>query len=206
MKALLKWGSRLGIWIWVGYWLARIFTGNLGASPALKLNHKLGLITLALLTANLALGILLDVLRPAPAWIRFWISERRYWGVSGFLVLLIHVFFYFLNEGFEAKAWSQLVTKTYLIFATLSFLVLAVLALTSNQWSVRKLGGRGWKRLHRSVYLAQWLLMGHILLIEKADLIFYGSWLGLLAAAQLLRLLWHGYQKLFRSKRVSSAT
>lgn len=206
MKAFAKWSLRVGIWCWVAYWIAQIFIGDLGASPALTLNHKLGLITLSLLSANLVLGILLDFLRPAPGWIRFWVSERRFWGVSGFLILCVHVFFYFVNEAFEAKAFVQLYTKTYLIFASLAFLIMFALALTSNNFSVRKLGGKNWKRLHRTVYLAQWLVAGHVFLIEKADLVFYGIWLGLLMAAQALRLLRHGWKKLFGSKRVSTTT
>lgn len=59
--------------------------------------------------------------------------------------------------------------------------------LTSNNWSIRKLGGKIGKRLHRLIDLAQILFFGHILLIEKADLQFYGTWLLLLVALQVAR-------------------
>jgi sulfoxide reductase heme-binding subunit YedZ len=185
-KWLVKYALRLAIWIWFSYWIAQIFVGDLGAAPALELNHHLGNMALVLLTANLLLGIGLDLLK-SPAWLRFWISERRFVGVSRFLILLAHIFFYFLNEGFEGKAVTQIYTKTYLIFASLSFLILLALALTSNSFSLRRLGGKNWKRLHRTVYAAQVLLFGHILLIEKADLMLYGPWLILLFAFQTLR-------------------
>ena len=184
----LKWALRAAIWIWFIYWITQIFIGDLGASPALELNHKLGTLGLAVLSANLVLGALLDLIKPAPKWIRFWLSERRFWGVSAFLMLTVHVFFYFVNEGFEAKAWAQMTTKTYLIFATLAMLILLVLTATSNDYSLRQLGGKTWKRLHRTVYIAQILLFGHILLIEKADLVFYGIWLGILLLLQFARI------------------
>ncbi|MBX3020104.1 MAG: ferric reductase-like transmembrane domain-containing protein [Bdellovibrionales bacterium] len=186
---LLRWAVRAAIWIWPAYWIAQIFIGDLGASPAVELTHKLGTIVLALLTMNLVLGAVVDLWRPPPLWLRMWIPERRFWGISAFLILLMHIFFYFVNEGFEAKAFDQIYTKTYLIFATLAFVILLALALTSNNFSVRKLGARKWKRLHRTVYAVQLLLFGHILLIEKADLIFYGTWLGALLALQLVRFL-----------------
>lgn len=184
----LKWSIRIAMWIWPAYWVAQIFWGDLGASPAIELNHKLGLVVLTYLTMNLVLGALLDLKKPTPLWIRTWISERRYWGVTAFLILTIHIFFYFVNEAFEWQAVEQIYTKTYLIFASLSFLILLVMALTSNNFSIRKLGGKRWKNLHRLIYLAQVLLFGHILLIEKADIQFYGTWLSLLVVLQLVRL------------------
>lgn len=171
------------------FWIAQIFIGDLGASPALELNHHLGLIALTLLSANLALGALMSIWEPPPKWLRIWVSERRFWGVSAFLILLGHVFFYFVNEGFEVKAWVQLYTKTYLIFAVLAFAVIFALAVTSNNLSIRKLGGKRWKKLHRAVYMTQFLLLGHILAIEKADLTFYGPWLLALILLQMIRLV-----------------
>jgi methionine sulfoxide reductase heme-binding subunit len=187
---VVRWSVRAAIYAWVAYWIAQIFVGdNLGASPALELNHKLGLITLTLLSANLLLGILLDLLRPPPKWLRIWVAERRFWGVSAFLVLCGHVFFYFVNEGFEPQAWTQLYTKFYLIFASSAFIGMFILAATSNNLSIRKLGGTRWRKLHRIVYLVQFLLFGHILTIEKADLVFYGTWLWALFFLQIVRLV-----------------
>ncbi len=180
---------RISIWAWFGYWVAQIFVGDLGAAPALKLNHQLGELGLVLLTINLVLGALLGLFKLPPKSLRYWLSERRFWGVSAYLVLVTHVFFYFVNEGFEGKAFVQVVTKLYLIFGFSTFFVLTLLALTSNNLSLRLLGGRNWKRLHRLVYLAQLLLFGHVLLIEKADLIKYGLWLGICALLQILRLI-----------------
>lgn len=184
---ILKLGVRLGIWLWVLYWLAQIFVGDLGGSPAQRLNHEMGEVVLILLTANLVIGMGLELFKPAPKWIRIWLSERRFWGVSAFLILVAHVFFYFLNEGFEAKAWTQVVTKTYLIFGAAAFTIMLTLAVTSNDFSQKRLGGKLWKRIQRAVYLVQVLLFGHLLLIEKADVLEYSIWLGTLLVLQVAR-------------------
>jgi methionine sulfoxide reductase heme-binding subunit len=189
MKAI-KWILRIGIWAWACYWIAQIFIGDLGASPALELNHQLGIIALTVFTANLTVGII-------PPLRKLFGSERRFWGVSGFLIIVIHVFFYFVNEAFEPKAFVQVYTKLYLIFALLAFVILLALAATSNNFSVRKLGPKRWKILHRFVYLAQWLVMGHVLNIEKIDLTIIGPWLFVLLVAQIMRLglfLFHRYR------------
>jgi len=190
----LKWGLRVAIVGSVGFLFYELVYGDLGASPALKLNHELGELALKLLTLNIIFGILFAVWSDPPRWIRYWLRERRFWGVSAFIILVLHIFFYFVNEGFEGKAFTQLVTAVYLIFGTLAFLILAVLAATSNDYSLRKLGGKRWKKLHKLVYVAQLLLFGHILLIEKADLEEFGPWLGALALAQILRWAYNYYR------------
>lgn len=186
----VRWVLRLLIVAAVGYWILQIFAGDLGASPALKLNHKFGKIALRLLTLNISYGIVLAIWPNPPNWFRYWNRERRFWGVSAFIILCIHILFYFVDQAFEAKAFSQIVTTTYLIFGLFAFLILAALAFTSNNWGLRKLGGKRWKKLHRLIYVVQILLFGHILLIEKADLIEFGVWLGTLALAQLLRFVY----------------
>ena len=188
---MIRWVLRVGIWAWVLYWVSGIFWKDLGASPALSLNHEMGEIALILLTLNLVLGVLLDLVKPTPTWIRMWILERRFWGVSSFLVLVLHVGFYFLNEGFEFKAWTQVYTKNYLICGALAFTILTALALTSNDWSIRLLRGKRWKQLHRFVYLAQFFILIHLLLIEKADLVKYSIWVGGLCVLQAGRWIFH---------------
>ena len=40
-------------------------------------------------------------------------------------------------------------------------MILVILTATSNNFSIRKLGGRNWKRLHRLAYVAAALLIYH---------------------------------------------
>ena len=66
--------------------------------------------------------------------------------------------------------------------------ILVILAMTSNQWSVRLLGGKKWKLLHRLAYVAAGLLIYHQAIAGKGHWP-TARWLLLpLAALQLARL------------------
>lgn len=173
----------------IAWWIYQIFFGDLGAQPAQTLNHNTGLVTLIYLVTNLWIGILISFRLKFPSWLRFLVQERRFLGVLTFVILLGHVFLYFALEAFDPKALSQIYTKTYLTFGSLAFLTMAILALTSNNFSVRKLGGKKWKRLHRMIYFTAWLVMGHIFLIEKADLVLFAAIMFPMWIGQVVRLI-----------------
>lgn len=176
-----------------GYWVFLIFFSDLGADPAKSLNHKAGEVALYYILLNLILGILIAFKIKWPVKLRFLLLNRRYLGVLSFLILIFHVFLYFAMESFEPQAIEQIYTKNYLICASIAFMILMALAVTSNDYSVRKLKLRNWKRLHRFVYVASFFFSVHILLIEKTDLVKYGLILGtlwLLQAARVIFLIW----------------
>lgn len=177
------------------YWVFLIFFTDLGADPAKNLNHKAGEIALYYILLNLVLGILVSFKIKLPVKLRFLLLNRRYLGVLSFLILIFHVFLYFAIESFEPQAIEQIFTKNYLIFGSLAFIILFALAITSNDFSVRRLKIRIWKKLHRFVYLASFFFSVHILLIEKADLLKYGLILGTLWLLQLGRLLFLMWSK-----------
>lgn len=61
--------------------------------------------------------------------------------------------------------------QTYWIYCQgiFTFIIFMILAMTSNDWSVKKLK-RNWKKLHQLTYLAMFLLLWHI--IDKM----WGHW------------------------------
>lgn len=172
------------------YWAYLLFTGALGADPAKSLNHKLGEFALYCLLLNLLIGVLISFSFKFPKYLRFLVTNRRYLGVTTFVYLIFHVLLYFTMESFESQAYTQLFTKLYLIFALIAWLILLVLAVTSNNFSVRKLGGKRWKNLHRLVYVACILITAHVLLIEKADLVKFGSLFIILWSVQIVRFFY----------------
>lgn len=180
------------------YWGYFILWGDLGADPAKTLNHKTGEVALYLLLFNLVIGAVLAIFKNRPSFLRALVLSRRFLGVWTFVILCGHVFLYYAYEGFEAKAVEQMLTKTYLIFGFSALMILCALTLTSNDFSVRRMGGKNWKRLHRYVHLAAFLVMGHVLLIEKADLAKFGALfavLWLIQSTRVIRALVHRRRK-----------
>lgn len=95
-----------------------------------------------------------------------YIRARRAIGVSAFFFATLHaaIEFFFLLGGFHGLS---LLPNTYLQAITLSFvayLILALMASTSFDWAVKKLGTR-WKMLHRLVYIAAFLIVLHALML-----------------------------------------
>lgn len=84
--------------------------------------------------------------------------HRRLVGLTAFFYVCLHLVLYFddgLNRLFDE--WNLF----YIQCGLASFLTMMALAVTSNQWAIRKLGGRRWKSLHRLVYLAIPALLYH---------------------------------------------
>lgn len=99
-----------------------------------------------------------------------YIKARRALGVSAFFFGLIHACFAFFGElgGFRALPFLN---STYLIAITLSslaLLILTLMALTSFDFAIDKLGFRKWKFLHRFVYLAGFFIIVHALMLGSS--------------------------------------
>jgi sulfoxide reductase heme-binding subunit YedZ len=50
-----------------------------------------------------------------------------------------------------------------------AFVLMIPLAVTSTSWSIRRLGGKNWQRLHRLIYLTAILGVIHYIWLVKAD-------------------------------------
>ena len=84
--------------------------------------------------------------------------HRRMIGVASFYYACLHFGIYLVNG---LKTIAEDIYILYIQAGLLGFSVLLILAVTSNNWSQRKLGGRKWKRLHRIVYLLIPVLFYH---------------------------------------------
>jgi methionine sulfoxide reductase heme-binding subunit len=175
-------------------WLYEIFSGQYGADPAKHYNHETGELALYYLLLNLGIGAAIAFGYRFPALLRFLLTSRRFLGVTAFVFLVAHAFLYLAMEGFEAQAFTQLATKTYLILGASAWLILLLLALTSNDLSVRKLGAKRWKVLHRFNHLATALVTVHVLLIEKSDRVKFGLFFILLWSLQGARFVYRKTQ------------
>src|SRR6202011_468972 len=127
-------------------------TNRLGANPVERLVHMSGEIAIWTLGAVLSLTPL-RVLFPRSSIVNALNRHRRYIGVSACVYGLIHFSCHVLYQG-DWEDLLQSFTKPFTWFGLTGLRILVVLALTSKHWSVRKLGRKRWKLLHRLAYVA----------------------------------------------------
>lgn len=168
----------LAVLVWRG------LSGGLGIDPVKTLEHQLGLTALQLLLAGL-------VVTPLRRWTGVnLIRYRRAIGLLAFLYAALHLLVWlWLDLQLRwPEIGADLVKRPYVIVGMLGFACLVPLAMTSNGWSVRRLGAAAWQRLHRLAYVAVLLAALHYLLLVKvwsAEPVLYA-----LAAAGLVALRW----------------
>ncbi|QJF53067.1 protein-methionine-sulfoxide reductase heme-binding subunit MsrQ [Roseobacter ponti] len=154
-------------------------TGGLGREPIKALEHELGEIALQLLIFGLAITPLRQYL--GINLIRF----RRMFGLLAFIYVTLHLLVWLvLDVGVLSQIWADILKRPYITIGMLAFVLLTPLAMTSNNWSVRRLGP-GWRKLHRLVYAAVLLGGLHFVMLTKTyeaePLLYMAAILGLLA-------------------------
>ena len=141
------------------FWLG--LTGGLGADPVKKLEHAYGEAGLYLLVAGLCVTPLRRVLGLNL------MKYRRAIGLACFFFITLHLMVWaVLDVQRLDRVWADIVKRPYITVGMAAFLLLVPLAITSNTWSVRRLGPL-WARLHRLVYPAAILGGVHYLMLVK---------------------------------------
>jgi sulfoxide reductase heme-binding subunit YedZ len=164
-------------------------TNNLGADPVNTLTHETGDWTVYMLLASLAVTPLRR-LSPKLAWL---IRFRRMLGLWAFFWATLHLLTYvLLFSGFDLPGaftalragdvhtiiadwkavWPTMVDdiqkRRFIQVGMLAYVILLALAVTSPQWVLRKMGGKSWQTLHRTVYGAAVLGIIHYWWLVKA--------------------------------------
>ena len=122
--------------------------GGMTAEPALFFAHSSGQWALGMLCLALAVTPIRQILGQ-PALLRW----RRTLGLYAFFYAFLHMIAWlWLDRKLSFSFMLQdLSDRPYILLGILSFAIMCVLAATSRQKSIRKLG-RNWQRLHRAVY------------------------------------------------------
>ena len=158
------------------------FHDGLGANPIEVITHSTGDWTLILVLTTLSITPLRRITR------QYWlIGLRRMIGLFAFFYGTLHFLTYiWLDKFFDVHEMLKDVAKRRFITVGFSAFVLMIpLALTSTAWSIRRLGGKNWQRLHRLIYFTGILAVVHYTWLVKADRrkpIEYGIVLGILLA------------------------
>lgn len=99
---------------------------------------------------------------------KFWLwmmKRRRDIGVAAFLYAVFHTVLYIVDMG-SVRAMLNEFTALGIWTGWLAFFIFIPLALTSNDYSVRKLGA-AWKRLHKFIYVAAVATLVHWIFVHN---------------------------------------
>ena len=96
-----------------------------------------------------------------------YLHSRRAIGVLTFYYAALHVGIAFFKQldGFHGLKYLDNTYLVSIIAGVSALFILMLMALTSTDWAVRTLTFKNWKRLHRLVYVAGWLIVLHVFLI-----------------------------------------
>jgi len=136
-----------------------------GARPINDLIHRAGFWMLMFLLLTLGITPLRRITRFGEL-----LDVRRMLGVGAFLYGITHLSLYVTDQAFDlGKVGSEIVLRVYLLIGFTALLGLAVLAATSTDAMVRRLGGMRWQRLHWLIYGIGTLALIHYFQQTKAD-------------------------------------
>lgn len=155
------------------WWTGQYLTGRIVYGEYI---HHTGLLALQLVVLALAIT-------PVSRWLpnarlrSGLLRHRRAIGVASFAYLTLHAVAYLWRQPWS-RVLAEGVTPAYLT-AWVGLVIMGLLAATSNNASVRRLGRR-WKQLHRSVYAAAALAFAHWVLTAFDPRAAYGWLIALL--------------------------
>ncbi len=141
------------VWLlWRLYLSVTTDPGALGPDPTHTVTFFTGRGTLRLLVITLAVTPVRRLI-PRLSWL---VRFRRMLGLYAFFYACLHLMTYvWLYAGFSWSAMVDDISQRRFITAGLAaWLMLLPLAATSTTWSIRKLGGKNWNRLHWLTYAA----------------------------------------------------
>jgi sulfoxide reductase heme-binding subunit YedZ len=180
--------------VWVLYvsavapvvWLfAQAFTGGLGVDPVKSIEHQMGLWALWLAIAGLAvtpLGRLANLRL---------IKFRRAIGLITFFYILVHLLVWlFLDVQIMEQVWKDILKRPYITIGMFGFVLMIPLAITSNNWSVRKLGAASWRNLHKLTYPAVFRGGLHYLMLVRGWQYEPMIYLAVIVGLLMLRIRW----------------
>ena len=162
------------------------YQNDLTANPGDYITDQTGTWALAMLVITLTV----TPIRRLTGWNEI-VRLRRMLGLFAFFYATLHmltwvVFIHYFDTSFMIE---DVLERPFITVGMTVFLILFVLALTSNRFSIRKLG-RKWQTLHRLVYAAVIGGVVHFWQLVKADTTEPIRWAAVVALLLGLRVWW----------------
>lgn len=151
-------------------WIYGGFNDGLSENPVEFITRATGTWTFNFLLLTLTIT-------PLRSWTgAHWLLKlRRMLGLFTFFYACLHLAcFIGLEHFFDFAAMARdILKRPFITIGFAGFCLLVPLAATSNAWSVRRLGGKRWQELHRSIYLIGILACVHYFWLVKATALVY---------------------------------
>ena len=150
----------------LGFLASRAYHGQLTANPVEFVQHFTGDWTLRFLLITLSVTPLRKLLN-VPDLIRF----RRMFGLFAFSYVCLHFLTYVgPDQSFDLRGmWKDVAKRPFITVGFTGFVLLIPLALTSTKGWIRRLGGKRWQALHRSIYVIALCGVIHYYWLVKSD-------------------------------------
>ncbi len=164
----------------------------LGANPIEAVAHATGDWTLRLLLITLAVTPLRRL--TGLHWV---LRLRRMLGLFAFAYGVVHLLAYVgLDQYFDWSAIAMdILKRPYITVGFSALLLMTPLAVTSNAFMIRRLGGRRWQSLHRSIYAIAVLGVLHFWWLVKADYLQPFLYTACLATLLGMRAWWRNQER-----------
>ena len=158
----------------------------LTANPGDYITDQTGTWTIAFITISLAITPLRRITGSNDL-----VKLRRMFGLFAFFYATLHLLTWivFVNYFDVPSMIVDIGKRPFITVGMATFVILLALAVTSNRYSLRKLGRR-WQRLHRLVYVAGILAVVHFWWLVKADITLPRRWAFAIGSLLLFRLWW----------------
>lgn len=132
--------------------------------------HKL-LIQIAGYSAVAALAIVLSLnplikIFKSVVWLKKLNRYRREIGVACFTFALVHIACFVVKHGIP-KVFKFVKHPSLIPAIFIAFPIFLIMTLTSNNWSIKKLGFQKWKKIHNTVYIAEAAIFIHMFMVGK---------------------------------------
>jgi sulfoxide reductase heme-binding subunit YedZ len=143
-----------------------LFTNKLGVNPIETLIRDSGTWALRFLLITLAITPL--------RWLtglNQLIAFRRMLGLYAFFYAVVHMLMYLaLDQFFDvSEIIKDIIKRPFITVGFVSFVLLIPLAVTSTNKMMKRLGGKNWKRLHKTSYFITAAVCLHFYMLARAD-------------------------------------
>ena len=147
--------------------VAGFFLDKLGANPIELITRSTGTWTLTFLLITLGVTPLRRF-----SGMHWLLKLRRMLGLFAFFYACLHFTTYiWFDQFFDWPAiWKDILKRRFIWIGFTALVLLIPLAATSNNAAVRRLGGAGWQRLHRLIYVIATCGVVHYWWLVKKDI------------------------------------